>query len=75
MRKEKGILITRGEIENLYAHLEDALNVIEDYYSEDTEFSKNPDDAMNEILEILNEASDILERWLKRFEEEEEGNE
>jgi lysyl-tRNA synthetase class I len=74
-RTEKGILITRSEIENLYAHLEDALNVIEDYFSEDTEFSKNPDDAMNEILESLNEASDILESWLKKIEEKEEQNE
>ncbi|MEM3568518.1 MAG: hypothetical protein QW320_04910 [Ignisphaera sp.] len=46
--------------------------MIEDYYSEDT---ANPDDAMNEILEILKEASNILERWLKRFEEEEKQNE
>ena len=74
-RAEKGILITRSEIENLYAHLEDALSVIEDYYSEGTEFSKNPDEAMDAILEILNQASDILESWLKKIEEEEEQDE
>ena len=75
MKPGKGILITRGEIENLYAHLEGALNVIEDYFSEDTEYSKNPDDAMYEILELLKDASDILESWLSRFEEEEKQNE
>jgi hypothetical protein len=71
-RAEKGILITRSEIENLYAYLGDALSVIEDYYSEGTEFSKNPDEAMDTILEILNHASDILERWLRKIEEKEE---
>ncbi|MCI4409364.1 MAG: hypothetical protein JHC26_09745 [Thermofilum sp.] len=71
MREEKGILLRRGEIENLYAHLEGALNVIEEYFSEDTEYSKKPDEAMYEILELLKDASDILESWLRKIEEKE----
>ncbi|MCI4408402.1 MAG: hypothetical protein JHC26_04875 [Thermofilum sp.] len=76
MRKEKGILLRRGEIENLYAVLEEALDVIDKYHSmDDAEYSEDPDYAMDKILEKLEEASDILEGWLRRLEEEEKRDE
>ncbi|MCI4409363.1 MAG: hypothetical protein JHC26_09740 [Thermofilum sp.] len=76
MKVGKGILVTRGEIEKLYDLLDEALYVIEKYHSmDDTEYSEDPDYALDKILEKLEEASGILEGWLKRLEEEEKQNE
>jgi hypothetical protein len=71
MGAQRGILLTKGDIEKLYALIDDALYVIDKYHSaDDTEFSEDPDYALDKILEKLEEASAILERWLKKLEDE-----
>jgi len=47
--------------------------VIDQYHSgDDPELSEDPDYAMDLILQRLEEASEILESWLRKLEDEQD---
>ncbi|MCC5998885.1 MAG: hypothetical protein LM573_07385 [Thermofilum sp.] len=73
MKTQKKLLLSRGDIENLYAFIGEALDVIDQYHSgDDPELSEDPDYAMDLILQRLEEASEILESWLRKLEDEQD---
>jgi hypothetical protein len=71
MGARRGILLSRGDIENLLSLIGEALDVIDQYYSgDDPDLSGDPEYALELIRRRLEEIGEILESWLLKLEEE-----